>query len=197
MAVALSQTQHAPLAAGKHPAATRGDACVKEIDDLDLAPVDNLLDAMAAASTNGNPPFCNEDLIPILQSVQKVYGYLPANALRRVSRRTGIAESHIQGVASFYGQFYRKPRGRHTVTVCCGTACHVRGGKKLLETIKETLGIGPGETTPDAKITLEAAACLGACALAPLMVVDDKYHGKMIQGAIEKLAGLTSQEDRA
>lgn len=146
--------------------------------DIDLSLVDQILDD-ARHRVNGNGTVATDLLIPMLQEIQDTYGYLPFEALRRLSQHTGIPESHVQGVITFYSQFYREPRGKHTITLCCGTACHVRGGNKLLEKIKKGTGVSPGETSKDLKFTLEATACLGACALAPLMVVDNKYHGKL------------------
>ena len=119
------------------------------------------------------------DLVPILQQVQKAYGYLPKSILMAVSDRTGIPASQIYGVATFYEQFYLEPHGRHTVRCCRGTACHVKGGHNIIKTLKRTLGIEPGETTDDMEFTFETVACLGACALAPVMVVDGTYYGKM------------------
>lgn len=119
------------------------------------------------------------DLIPLLQEIQKAYGYLPKPILMEMSRRTGIEASGIYGVATFYEQFYLEPHGRHTVRCCRGTACHVKGGPKIIKTVRQALGIEPGETTEDMEFTFETVACLGACALAPVMIVDGTYHGKM------------------
>jgi len=119
------------------------------------------------------------DLIPLLQAIQKGYGYLPKPILMEMSRRTGIEASRIYGVATFYEQFYLEPHGRHTVRCCRGTACHVKGGPKIIKTVRQALGIEPGETTEDMEFTFETVACLGACALAPVMIVDGTYHGKM------------------
>lgn len=120
-----------------------------------------------------------DDLIPILQEIQEAYGYLPAEVLRWVSGRTGIPASRMYGVITFYAQFYLKPHGKHTVRCCRGTACHVRGGKKIINTVKGQLGIEDGQSTPDMLFSFETVACLGACALSPVMVVDNTYHGKM------------------
>jgi NADH-quinone oxidoreductase subunit E len=118
------------------------------------------------------------NLIGILQDVQERFGYLPASALEEISRRAGTPLSRIYGVVSFYAQFYTSPRGRHTVRCCRGTACYVRGGKKVLQTIQKLLGIKDGETTEDMMFSFETVACLGACALSPMMVVDSAYYGK-------------------
>ncbi len=133
------------------------------------------LDGILAEMPDAGP----NDLVPILQQVQKAYGYLPKPILMAVSDRTGISASQIYGVATFYEQFYLEPHGRHTVRCCRGTACHVKGGHNIIKTLKRTLGIEPGETTDDMEFTFETVACLGACALAPVMVVDGTYYGKM------------------
>jgi NADH-quinone oxidoreductase subunit E len=164
--------------------------------EINLDPVDAILDAMAASRASGNLKYSVEDIIPILQEIQKRYGYLPTAALRQVSGRTGIPESHIQGVASFYAQFYREPRGRHTITVCCGTACHVRGGHHVLEVVRDVLGVDQAGIDADPDINLETAACLGTCALAPVMVVDDKYHGKLTASKAEQVVYSLIGEDR-
>ena len=118
------------------------------------------------------------NLIGILQDVQDRFGYLPASALEEISRRSHTPLSRIYGVVSFYAQFYTSPRGRHTIRCCRGTACHVRGGKKVLQAIQKLLGIKDGETTEDMMFSFETVACLGACALSPVMVVDSAYYGK-------------------
>lgn len=120
-----------------------------------------------------------EQLIPLLQELQAAYGYLPADVVKRISERTGIPLSHIYGVITFYGQFYVEPHGKHTITVCRGTACHVRGGKKVLQSIKSMLRLEDGETSEDMLFSLETVACLGVCALSPVMVVDGNYYGKL------------------
>jgi len=131
------------------------------------------------------------NLIGILQQVQRRFGYLPAPALEQISRRTHVALSRIYGVVSFYAQFYTEPRGRHTIRCCRGTACHVRGGKKVVQAVQDTLGIEDGQTTADMMFSFETVACLGACALSPVFVVDDVYYGKAtprrIQEVIERI----------
>ena len=117
-------------------------------------------------------------LIEALQSVQERFGYLPVAALEQISRRLCVPLSRIYGVVSFYAQFYTEPRGRHTIRCCRGTACYVRGGKAVIQAVCNALGIEDGETTDDLMFSFETVACLGACALAPVMVVDETYHGK-------------------
>ncbi len=126
-------------------------------------------------------------LIPVLQEVQALFGYLPELALNRVGEALGVPVSRIYGVATFYSQFYLTPRGRHTVRVCRGTACHVRGGKYVLKAVQQVLGIGESQTTPDFKFTFETVACLGACALAPVLLVDKTYYGKLTPAKVEKV----------
>ena len=126
-------------------------------------------------------------LIPILQEVQGLYGYLPEEALKIVSKGLKIPLSRVYGVVTFYAQFYLTPRGRHTVRVCRGTACHVRGGKNVLKATQQFLGVGENETTPDFKFTFETVACLGACALSPVLLVDKNYYGKLTPAKVEKV----------
>jgi len=119
-------------------------------------------------------------LIPILQEAQSLYGYLPEEVLTGISRELKIPLSRIYGVVTFYAQFYMTPRGRHTIRVCRGTACHVRGGRSILNAVKENLGIEEEGTTKDFNFSLETVACLGTCFLAPVMMVDRNYYGKLI-----------------
>jgi len=118
-------------------------------------------------------------LITMLQEIQETYGYLPEPALRRLSSEASISMSRIYAVATFYAQFYLNRRGRNVVRVCRGTACHVRGGKTVLRAVEDSLGIRDGETTSDYKFTLETVACLGCCAMGPVVVANGKYFGKM------------------
>lgn len=126
-------------------------------------------------------------LIPVLQEVQGVYGYLPEPALIRVGETLEVPMSRIYGVVTFYSQFYLTPRGRHTVRVCRGTACHVRGGKSILKSVQQFLGVNENETTADFKYTFETVACLGACALSPVLLVDKNYYGKLTPAKVEKV----------
>jgi len=121
----------------------------------------------------------HDSVIAILQDVQSEYHYLPEHALRAVASQLGLPLIQICGVATFFKAFSLKPRGEHTVTVCLGTACHVRGAPAVLDEAKRQLGVEPGNTTDDMRFTLETVNCLGACALGPIMVIDDKYHGQM------------------
>ncbi|MGB2798709.1 MAG: NADH-quinone oxidoreductase subunit NuoE [Dehalococcoidia bacterium] len=120
-----------------------------------------------------------DSLIPILQDIQSAYHYLPEHALRTVASQLDLPLVQVYGVATFFKAFSLKPRGQHTVTVCLGTACHVRGAPSVLDEVKRRLCIEPGDTTEDMKFTLETVNCLGACALGPILVVDGKYHGQI------------------
>jgi NADH-quinone oxidoreductase subunit E len=126
-------------------------------------------------------------LIPILQEIQEIHGYLSEEILTLIGKRLHIPTSRIFGVVTFYAQFYTTPRGRHTVRVCRGTACHVRGGKHVLRAVQQHLGIGENETTPDFKFTFETVACLGACALSPVLLVDKNYYGKLTPAKVEQV----------
>ena len=128
--------------------------------------------------------------IPVLQEVQKAFGFLPEEALMEISRELKIPPSELYGVATFYAQFHLKPRGRHIVRVCRGTACHVRGSLAILDKIKKVLQIEENGTTEDLRYTLEPVACLGACGLAPVMMVDEETHGRLVP---EKLGSIIDQ----
>lgn len=119
------------------------------------------------------------DLIPILQMVQDEFGYIPEETMAPIGEALGIPASRVQGVISFYSMFYTQPRGRNTVTVCRGTACHVRGGRGVLRVVQKQLSLKDGETSEDYEFTLETVACLGACALSPVMVVNGQVYGRL------------------
>jgi len=120
-----------------------------------------------------------EELIPILQQVQQVFGYLPEPTMEGIAKFLKLPESTVFGVGTFYAQFKLVPSGRNIIRVCRGTACHVRGGARILREVEKQLGIKPGESTPDLEYCLETVACIGACALAPTMVVNNETHGQM------------------
>jgi NADH-quinone oxidoreductase subunit E len=126
-------------------------------------------------------------LIPVLQFVQGDSGYLPPEAMQAVARFLRVPESKVFGVASFYAQFHFAPRGKHTLTICRGTACHVRGSARLVEEMEKHLDVDAGGTTADLSFTLETVACVGACALAPLVVVDKKAHGRQTPTSLKKV----------
>jgi NADH-quinone oxidoreductase subunit E len=119
------------------------------------------------------------NLIPMLQQVQQVLGYLPEEALKRIAKYVGDPECNVFGVATFYAQFQLLPRGRNIVRVCRGTGCYVKGAPRIIEELEKLLKIKEGETTPDKEYTLETVACFGSCALAPVMVVNDKVYGRL------------------
>jgi NADH-quinone oxidoreductase subunit E len=120
-----------------------------------------------------------DQLIPALQQVQQVFGYLPELAMKKIAKFLKLPESTVFGVGTFYAQFKLVPSGRNIVRVCRGTACHVRGGARILREVEKHLGIKPGENSPDLEYCLETVACIGACALAPTMVVNNETHGQM------------------
>jgi NADH:ubiquinone oxidoreductase subunit E len=126
-------------------------------------------------------------LIAILEDIQAKYGYLPEEALRLVADKTGRSLVDIYGVATFYKAFSLKPRGKHLISVCSGTACHIRGGQKIASEFERHLGIHPGETTMDHLITLETVNCLGACALGPIAVVDGHYFSNVVQSSVKEI----------
>jgi NADH:ubiquinone oxidoreductase subunit E len=125
-------------------------------------------------------------LIPALQVVQENLGYISEDAVMHISRLLDVSPSEVFGVATFYAQFRFTPPGEHTVKVCLGTACHVRGGEEILDNVSREVGVKSGETSKDGKFSLERVACFGSCALAPVMVVDKDVYGRLtIQKAKE------------
>jgi NADH-quinone oxidoreductase subunit E len=126
-------------------------------------------------------------LIAILQDIQAEYHYLPREALVQVSTAMGISLTQVYGVATFFRSFSIEPRGKHTVHVCTGTACHVRGSLRILEEIERELGIPRGKTTSDRNFTLETVNCVGACALGPIAVVDGEYNGQMTPDKVKSV----------
>ena len=126
-------------------------------------------------------------LIPILQDIQAEYNYLPQETLRQASEGLGVPLTRIYSVATFFKAFSLKPRGRHLINVCLGTACHVRGAVRVLEAIERELGIKPGDTTEDLRYTLETVNCVGACALGPIVIIDGKYSGQMKTDKVKSL----------
>jgi NADH-quinone oxidoreductase subunit E len=132
-------------------------------------------------------------LIHVFEDIQDEFGYLPEDALRTVSAELGVSLSEIYGVASFYARFYFTPRGKNIVRVCTGTACHVRGAGRVLAGFEDGLGLKDGETSPDLKYTLETVSCVGCCALAPVVVVNEKTQRVLDSGKI--LASLKRSEN--
>jgi NADH-quinone oxidoreductase subunit E len=131
--------------------------------------------------------YARGDLIPLLQEIQERAGYLSPESIQEVARHLQVSENEVYGVASFYTQFHFNPPGRHTIKICLGTACHVRNGEKLLDALERELKIKPGETTPDGLFDLQRVACLGCCALAPVMQIDDQIYGRVTSSRLKKI----------
>lgn len=135
-------------------------------------------------------------LIPILQDLQKEYGYVPEEAIDIISKELGIFPAEIYGVLTFYTQFYLTPRGKHTIRVCQGTACHVMGGQELLDYLSRKLKIEEGETTKDGIFSLERVACLGCCGMAPVVQVDDDFYGNCTIQKIDEMLEKYREEEK-
>lgn len=157
-----------------------GIACENLVDPKQIK-----LDEIISKYRNENGP-----LIPILQEAQGVYGYLPAHVLKYISKAIRLPLAKIYGVVTFYSQFRLTPVGRNLINVCLGTACHVRGGAKILETMEKSLNIKDGATTEDGRYTLEIVACIGACGLAPVISINNEVHGRL---SPESLAGILAK----
>jgi NADH-quinone oxidoreductase subunit E len=156
--------------------------CHCEFESVDLAPLDRVIDEFAGKSGT---------LIPILQRAQDLYGFLPRQVLQHVAERTGAPLSQVFGVATFYSQFYLNRRGKYIVKQCDGTACHIRGAGKIIDSVEQEMGVKLGETTADGKMTYEVVYCLGACGLAPVALVNDRFLGRLEPGGMLKtLKGL-------
>ena len=163
--------------------------CVEEVDERELlARLDKIL-----LDYRDKPGA----LIPVLQIAQSIFGYLPESALKRISLGLNKSYSEVAGVVGFYSFFSTVPRGKHLIRVCLGTACYVRGGKRVLDAIKHKLGIDVGETTPDKMFSLEVARCFGACGLAPTLTIDDEVHQRMKPTKIEEVLDLYRDRDGA
>jgi NADH:ubiquinone oxidoreductase subunit E len=134
-------------------------------------------------------------LIAILQRVQEQVGYLSEDAMKMIAERLSLSLSNVYGVASFYKHFHFKPRGRNVVKVCTGTACHVRGAKEVLSGMESKLGIKEGETTPDLSVTLETVGCVGCCALAPVVTVnDEELYGELTPQMVDDIISMARSE---
>jgi NADH:ubiquinone oxidoreductase subunit E len=127
--------------------------------------------------------------LAILQDVQREYNFLPREALELVAQRLSVPVGHIYQMATFFKAFSLKPKGEYVIKVCLGTACHVQGGPHILEELEHDLNLKSGQTSSDGKFSVEAVRCLGACALAPIVVVNEEVYGKMSTSAVSKLAG--------
>jgi|YelNatPaOPRAMG01_1025707.scaffolds.fasta_scaffold24325_2 NADH:ubiquinone oxidoreductase subunit E len=135
-------------------------------------------------------------LIPLLQEIQGQCGYVPPWTIRKIAEATKVFPAEVRGVVTFYAQFYTKPRGKYIVRVCKGTSCHVRGGRDILRTVKEILGISEGETTPDNLFSLEVVACLGTCFLSPAMMVGKDYYGLLSARRIPSILSLYKEREK-
>lgn len=135
-------------------------------------------------------PKLRDSLIPILHHAQDLFGFLPIDVQEHVAKALGLPVSEVLGVVTFYHYFTMQPRGRHTVNVCLGTACYVRGAKKVMEALTHELGVKMGETTEDRRFSLTAQRCFGACGLAPVIMIDDNVHGRVTP---KKIAGILAQ----
>lgn len=140
-------------------------------EETNLKPLDKILESVPKGDW--------AELIPILQEIQKTYGYLPEAVLVELSGRMGFSVSRIYGVITFYEQFHLEPCGRHTIHCCRGTACHVKRGPDIINSIKRVLNVEPGQTTEDMRFSFETVACLGTCFLAPAMMIDNDYYGHL------------------
>ena len=129
-------------------------------------------------------------LIEVLQDIQAAYGYVPQETVDLIADELGYSEVHIYGVLTFYAQFYLTPRGTHALKICQGTACHVMGGKQIFDYLSKRMEVEDGETTRDGMFTLERVACVGACGMAPVMVIDEHTHGDL---SIQKATKIISQ----
>ena len=132
-------------------------------------------------------PVTASDIIPLLQRIQEEYDYLPRDVVLAVAERAGLPASRVFGVATFYEQFHLSPRGRHLIRCCRGTACHVRGGANIIQALEREIDVKEGGTTEDQRFTFATVACLGTCFLAPVIMVDDDYYGKVSPVKIKKI----------
>jgi len=138
------------------------------------------------------------NLIHILHDTQTKYGYIPPEAVTEIAARLNLSPAEVFGVLTFYKAFSLKPRGKHVITICMGTACHVRGAPAILDEFERTLKIDAGETTEDNRFTLEKVNCVGACALGPIIITDGNYHGQMqtrdVKNVLKRLSGNDKKE---
>jgi NADH-quinone oxidoreductase subunit E len=151
---------------------------------LDTLQKETLKDLFSAFKGN------KDELIPVMEAVQEKYGYLSPESMREIGAFLKIAESNVYGVATFYALFRLAPRGKKMVSVCRGTACHVRGGAHILQEVEKRLKIKPGETSADMEYSLETISCFGSCALAPVMVVNKTVYGRMTPAKVEQILGV-------
>jgi len=129
-------------------------------------------------------------LMPVMQAAQNIFGYLPEDVQIEIAEGLGVTLSEVYGVATFYSQFTLEPKGEHVISVCMGTACYVKGAQAVLDKLADSLGIQPGATTRDGKFTLLATRCLGACGLAPVLMVDDQVHGRVTPESVPAILAI-------
>lgn len=135
------------------------------------------------------------EILPILQKTQEIFSYLPEDSFKKIARFTGVSTSEVYGVATFYAQFRFTPTGKNMISVCRGTACHVRGGPAILEETLSMLGLSKEGTTPDLEYTVETVACIGCCALAPCATENDVVHGKLTKRKVQNLISTNSSKN--
>ena len=173
-----------------------GDSAARPAGEPNEADVLAFLDTIAELPASPQPGRAGQtNLIAICQQVQERFGYLPPDGLKEIARRTRMPLSKVHAVVSFYAQLYTSPRGRHTIRCCRGTACHVKGSDRVIDMIRKTLGIDDGETTDDMMFYFETIACLGTCFLAPAMMIDGEYYGKLTPQRVERI--IASYRDKA
>ncbi len=126
-------------------------------------------------------------LMPIMQEAQNIYGYLPVEVQKIIADKLGISIEEVYGVSTFYSMFNLSPKGKYQISVCLGTACYVKGAQDVLDKICAELGIGPGECTPDGKFSIEACRCIGACGLAPVMMINEDVYGRLVPDDIPEI----------
>ncbi len=134
-------------------------------------------------------------LLPILHEAQEVYGYLPIEVQQRVADGLGISLSEVYGVATFYSRFSLTPKGKHRISVCLGTACYVKGADKILAEVEKKLGIKSGECTDDGLFSIDSCRCVGACGLAPVMMIDEEVYGKLTPAMVDKILDKYIKEE--
>lgn len=150
-----------------------------QTDEIDYRELDEIIEKEFSAD--------KENIIMMLQAIQRRYNYLPEPALGYLSAKIGVPLSTIYGVATFYSTFSLEPRGRNIISICTGTACHVRGAERISGRIKETLDIGDGETTSDMRYTLESVRCIGCCSLAPVVKINEDTHSRIASDKVQKI----------
>lgn len=153
-------------------------AVEEQTEEVDLGPANRVIDKYIHLPGN---------LMPVLQAAQDEYGYIPRQVAELISERLNVYPSQVYGVLTFYAQFHMKPRGKFIIRVCVGTACHVQGAERIVDAFYDKIGIRHAETTPDLRFTFEEVACLGACGMAPLAMVNDETYGAM---TVQKVEGI-------